>query len=47
MTLVLSTIVGGLVILGIWAGILHLFAKADKPHLEKERLERVFGEDER
>ena len=44
MILVISAVVGAVVILGIWAGILHLFAKADKPHLEKEKIGRVFGD---
>jgi hypothetical protein len=43
-TLVISTIVGAVVILGIWVGILYLFAKADKPHLEKDQIDRVFGD---
>lgn len=47
MSLILWTVIGALVVLWIWAGILHLFAKADQPHLERERMKHVFGESDR
>jgi hypothetical protein len=41
------TLIGALAVLGFWALILYFAARADKPHLERERAERVFGEGER
>ena len=35
------------VILAFWALVLWLFARADRPHLEREQLEKVFGEERR
>lgn len=36
-------IIGSIVVLGFWAAVLFLAARADQPYLEKERAERVFG----
>jgi hypothetical protein len=40
-------ILGALAILAYWAGILWIGARLDRPYLEREKAERVIGEEER
>jgi hypothetical protein len=43
--IILSILLFALGILAIWAGILWLFARADRPYLEAKRVEQLFGND--
>lgn len=43
MTFLLWAAVGVLLTIGIWAIILYLFARADKPYLEQDKASRIFG----
>ena len=42
----LYTIAGAVLILGFWAFVLWLGARADQKHLDREHAKRVFGESE-
>ena len=44
MMLIFCTIVGALLVLGFWAFVLWLAARSDREFLERERLQKVFGE---
>ncbi|WP_166040189.1 hypothetical protein [Sphingosinicella sp. YJ22] len=42
--MVLAIFGGALLVLAYWAAILWLGARADRSHLERERIQKVFGE---
>lgn len=44
MIVVLAIFGVALLVLAYWTLILWLAARADQPHLERERMEKVFGE---
>ena len=37
------TVLAAIAILAFWGGILWIGARIDRPHLEREKAERVFG----
>ena len=44
MTFLLITIGGALFVLGYWALILWLGSLGERPHLEREEADRIFGD---
>ena len=43
--IIMYAIISAVLILGFWAFVLWLGAKADQKHLDREHAERVFGAD--